>query len=115
MTTERIREIQNECGLPQGISIQQALLKVWNETEQDIKAIQMQAAVKPDACGKWQKEKPTKPCYFVHRYKKADRYPSFFEADIDTDILCVFNIQDDQFSCTMEEFVDEGEFYIIER
>lgn len=28
-------------------------------------AIQMQAAVKPDACGKWQKEKPNKPCLMV--------------------------------------------------
>lgn len=84
-------------------------------TNQTTIAIPLEAEVKQAACGKWQKEKPTKPCYFVHRYKKADRYPSFFEADIDTDILCVFNIQDDQFSCTMEEFVDEGEFYIIER
>lgn len=68
--------------------------------------------VKQAACG-WQKKKPDKPCYFLHRYNKKDRYPSLFEAYIDTEVLCVANIQDDEFVETMEGFAD-GQFYIIE-
>ena len=35
MTTERIKEIQAETGYPDSVSVQQALLKVWNECEQE--------------------------------------------------------------------------------
>jgi hypothetical protein len=79
----------------------------------ELKAIQMQAEVKTDACGRWQKKKPKAPCYFVHRYNKKDNHPSMFQAYIDTEVLCVANIQDDAFVETMEGFAD-GEFYIIE-
>lgn len=34
MNTERIKEIQEQTAHPDSISVQQALLKVWNETEQ---------------------------------------------------------------------------------
>lgn len=34
MNTERIKEIQQETGYPESVSVQQALLKVWNECEQ---------------------------------------------------------------------------------
>ena len=34
MTTERIKEIQQETAYPDSVSVQQALLKVWNECEQ---------------------------------------------------------------------------------
>jgi hypothetical protein len=34
MTTERIKEIQLETAYPESLSVQQALLKVWNECEQ---------------------------------------------------------------------------------
>jgi peptide methionine sulfoxide reductase MsrA len=34
MNSDRIKEIQNETGLPNSVSVQQALLKVWNECEQ---------------------------------------------------------------------------------
>jgi len=34
MNTERIKEIQKETAYPESISVQQALLKVWNECEQ---------------------------------------------------------------------------------
>lgn len=37
MTTERIKEIQLETAYPESLSVQQALLKVWNECEQDKK------------------------------------------------------------------------------
>lgn len=35
MTTERIREIQNSTAYPDSISVQQALIKVWNEVAQE--------------------------------------------------------------------------------
>lgn len=35
MNTERIKEIQKETGYPDSVSVQQALLKVWNECEQE--------------------------------------------------------------------------------
>jgi hypothetical protein len=35
MNTERIKEIQLETAYPESVSVQQALLKVWNETEQE--------------------------------------------------------------------------------
>ena len=35
MNTERIKEIQQATAYPESVSVQQALLKVWNETEQE--------------------------------------------------------------------------------
>ena len=35
MNTNRIKEIQSETAYPESVSVQQALLKVWNETEQE--------------------------------------------------------------------------------
>ena len=35
MNTDRIKEIQNETAFPDSVSVCQALLKVWNETEQE--------------------------------------------------------------------------------
>lgn len=37
MTTDRIKEIQMETAYPQSRSVAQALLKVWNECEQERK------------------------------------------------------------------------------
>ena len=37
MTTDRIKEIQQKTAYPNSVSIQQALLQVWNECEQDNK------------------------------------------------------------------------------
>ena len=34
MNTNRIKEIQQATAYPESVSVQQALLKVWNETEQ---------------------------------------------------------------------------------
>jgi len=39
MTTERIKEIQSKTAYPDSISVQQALLQVWNESEQRNKQI----------------------------------------------------------------------------
>jgi hypothetical protein len=35
MNTERIKEIQSKTAYPESISVQQALLQVWNECEQE--------------------------------------------------------------------------------
>ena len=35
MNTDRIKQIQEETAYPKSVSVQQALLKVWNETEQE--------------------------------------------------------------------------------
>jgi hypothetical protein len=35
MNTDRIKEIQEETAYPKSVSVQQALLKVWNECEQE--------------------------------------------------------------------------------
>lgn len=35
MTTDRIKEIQSKTSYPDSISVQQALLQVWNECEQE--------------------------------------------------------------------------------
>jgi hypothetical protein len=37
MTADRIKEIQNETAFPDSISVCQALMKVWNECEQQSK------------------------------------------------------------------------------
>ena len=34
MNTDRIKKIQQETAYPESVSVQQALLKVWNECEQ---------------------------------------------------------------------------------
>ena len=35
MDADRIKEIQEQTAYPESVSVQQALLKVWNETEQE--------------------------------------------------------------------------------
>ena len=35
MTTERIKEIQSKTAYPDSVSVQQALLQVWDECEQE--------------------------------------------------------------------------------
>lgn len=35
MTLERIKEIQKETAYPNSVSVQQALLRVWNECKQE--------------------------------------------------------------------------------
>lgn len=40
MTTERIKEIQLTTGYPDSVSVQQALLQVWNEVLQESNQVQ---------------------------------------------------------------------------
>lgn len=35
MTSDRIKEIQEQTAFPNSVSVKQALLQVWNECEQD--------------------------------------------------------------------------------
>jgi hypothetical protein len=42
MTSERIREIQDNTAYPESLSVQQALLQVWNECEQEYKWIKVE-------------------------------------------------------------------------
>jgi len=63
--------------------------------------------------GQWQKEKPTKPCLFVHRYNEKDDKPGLQYAVMDCDVLCVTDIELNEFVSTMDEFAD-GEFFIIQ-
>ena len=35
MNTDRIKKIQQETAYPESVSVQQALLKVWNKCEQE--------------------------------------------------------------------------------
>ena len=44
MTAERIKQIQQETAYPESVSVQQALLKVWNECEQDTTALREQVS-----------------------------------------------------------------------
>ena len=44
MKTKRIKEIQQETAYPDSIGVQQALLKVWNECEQE-KAVKNNAVL----------------------------------------------------------------------
>jgi hypothetical protein len=44
MNIERIKEIQQETAYPDSVSVQQALLKVWNECEQE-KAVKNNAVL----------------------------------------------------------------------
>ena len=96
-----------------------SVMATYSKTEvlqmlEEYASSQLEPPVMPVACGSWQKEKPTKECYFIHRYNEDDLEPSLFNAMFDEEILCVFNIQDNEFVETMEEFAD-GEFYIIEK
>jgi len=73
---------------------------------------QVQAVVKPDACGHWQTEKPIKPCLFVARYNAKDPHPSLVYAGYDEGILCVADTEEN-FISTMGEYAD-CEYFIIE-
>lgn len=117
MTTEaRIHDSTTENPMLYNINIEGTgnLLEIECLNSLLTKQVKVEPVVKQAACGKWQRKKPDKPCYFLHRYNKKDDHPSLFEAYIDTDVLCVANIQDDEFVETMEGFAD-GQFYIIEK
>lgn len=45
MTTDRIKEIQEKTAHPNSVSVQQALLQVWNECEQDIYGLYLEAPI----------------------------------------------------------------------
>lgn len=51
MTIERIKEIQAETAYPDSISVQQALLQVWNECEQEQLRIHDVVGQSEQVCG----------------------------------------------------------------
>ena len=63
MNTKRIEEIQKETAYPDSISVQQALLKVWNECEQE-KAVKNNAVLPPVS--------GSLPCH--HNFIQKDTY-----------------------------------------
>ena len=50
MTTERIKEIQSKTAYPESVSVQQALLQVWNECEQEQLRLHNVSQAKRTAC-----------------------------------------------------------------
>lgn len=56
MTAERIKQIQQETAYPESVSVQQALLKVWNECEQDTTALREQVSKLREGLGHILKE-----------------------------------------------------------
>lgn len=63
MNIKRIEEIQKETAYPDSISVQQALLKVWNECEQE-KVVKNNAVLSP-VSGSF-------PCH--HNFIQKDTY-----------------------------------------
>jgi hypothetical protein len=55
MNSDRIKEIQQETAYPDSVSVKQALLKVWNECEQE-KAVKNNAVL-PHVSGSTSHEK----------------------------------------------------------
>ena len=51
MTTERIKEIQQTTGYPDSVSVQQALLQVWNEVEQESNRLEKLSYASPASSG----------------------------------------------------------------
>ena len=49
MTTERIKEIQSKTACPESVSVQQALLQVWNEVKQE--QLRLQNVMRCVCCG----------------------------------------------------------------
>jgi hypothetical protein len=49
MNTDKIKEIQQETAYPESVSVQQALMKVWNETEQEQLRIAAVIKLLPDS------------------------------------------------------------------
>lgn len=87
--------------------------KTLDEIQARLTSQPLEAEVKPDACDCWQKEKPNRPCLFVHRYNREDKKPTLQYAVIDIHTLVVTDTELNKFTSTMEEYAD-GEFFIIE-
>ena len=74
MTSERIEEIQKGTAYPDSLSVKQALLQVWNETEQELKSDLIYTVSKlflfkvrdytTELIGRYNAEKD---CYYVQR------------------------------------------------
>ena len=83
MNTDRIKEIQKETGHPESQSVQQALLKVWNETEQGLKAGQHETIVIGTAADKWETGEPEESGRYLVEYQQGERIKKVFVMDYD--------------------------------
>lgn len=72
MDSERIKEIQAETAYPQSRSVQQALLKVWNECEQKQDRRYSEEEVE-DILIEYVKTNPTKPYRVVNWFSNFKR------------------------------------------
>lgn len=79
MTSERIKEIQKQTAYPNSVSVQQALLQVWNECEQDKSKIEITKQTAIDFANWLDKLSPSQKtsvwdftCYIL--YKNIIRY-----------------------------------------
>lgn len=66
MTSERIKAIQQQTAYPDSISVQQALLQVWNECSQPL-----QEGISDEQIEKWAFK-------YVYENKLPDTYTVFF-------------------------------------
>ena len=73
MTSERIKEIQQQTAYPDSISVQQALLQVWNECSQ-----LPQQEISDEEIEKWAKEYTCKEYEkLIFDYENYDEYRDF--------------------------------------
>lgn len=82
-----------------------------NKTKKGV-SIPVEKRVSPMLADKWQTEKPDRPCLFIHRWNNKDERPTMSYAVLDCDVLCVTDVELNEFTSTMEEYAD-GEFFIV--
>ena len=72
MTSDRIKEIQNNTNYPYSTSVQQALLQVWNECEQESYSYDEVRAIAYKAYCIGQLDEPTEGKFnqWIHQFKK---------------------------------------------
>ena len=72
MTSDRIKEIQNNTNYPYSTSVQQALLKVWNECAQESYTYDELRQIAYNAYCLAQLEEPTENKYngWIQQFKK---------------------------------------------
>ena len=72
MTSDRIKEIQNNTNYPYSTSVQQALLQVWNECAQESYSYDEVRAIAYKAYCLGQLDEPTEGKFnqWIHQFKK---------------------------------------------
>lgn len=83
MTTDRIKEIQSKTAYPNSVSVQQALLQVWNECEQEqLRIANVSKSLKVDIQHFDLKDCPYQINTFLHQHKiEKEHIISFSRSD----------------------------------